>query len=48
MDEWLLLRPLIVFCLACPVLVVVALLALRDRRRRDAKDTSRIIDDRNS
>jgi hypothetical protein len=38
MDEWLLLRPLIVFCLAFPVLVVVALLTLRDRRRRDAKD----------
>jgi hypothetical protein len=38
MHEWLLLRPLIVHVLACPTLVIVALLLLRDRERRDRKD----------
>jgi hypothetical protein len=38
MHEWLLLRPLIVYVLACPAVVIVALLLLRDRQRRDRKD----------
>ena len=38
MHEWLVFRPLIVFLMACPALVVVALLVLIDRGRRDAKD----------
>ena len=38
MHEWLEFRPLIVFLIAGPVLVVVALLVLLDRGQRDAKD----------
>jgi hypothetical protein len=37
MDEWLLFRPMIAYALACPIFVSVALLLLRDTRRRDRK-----------
>lgn len=40
MHEWLVFRPLIVFLMACPALVVVGLLVLLDRDPRDAKDGS--------
>jgi hypothetical protein len=38
MDEWLLFRPLIAYVLACPIFVIVALLLLRETRRRDRND----------
>jgi hypothetical protein len=37
MHEWLLLRPLIVYVLACPIVVIAALLLLRDRQQHDRK-----------
>jgi hypothetical protein len=37
MHEWLLLRPLIVYVLACPIVVIAALLLLRDKQQHDRK-----------